>query len=100
VTKDKQTLWRLEMKTKEWEGMCMRLFNKVWITNSASFLFCQHVAMDEKRKGSECQEKVLPKLNLGNSPEGVFSNWDGWYNGKPTPPCETEGQWEGSSTFQ
>lgn len=81
------------MKTKEWEEMCTLQFNKVWITNSASFLFCQHVAMDEKRKGTECQEKeVLPKLNLGNSPGGIFSNWDGLYNGEPTPPYETEGQ--------
>lgn len=57
----------------------MRQLNKVWITNSASFLLCQHVALDEKRKGTKCQEKEedLPKLNLRNSPGGIFSNWDG-----------------------
>lgn len=57
--------------------------------------------MDERSKGTKCQEKeVLPKLNLGNSPGGLLSNWDGPYNGEPTAPSETEGLWKGVSVLQ
>lgn len=59
------------------------------------------VAMDERSKGTKCQEKeVLPKLNLGSSPGGLLSNWDGPYNGEPTAPSETEGLWKGVRALQ